>query len=557
MRRKEAMRRRSQQLALSSSPDVPHGFALNYEGRVMRFAQPGDGIRLERLRKTPTRSYAAAQIRLFAIIPGEQKPDHSVRQRPENVTNCRVSRHYPVSFGLRKFSKDVLYLFTPVPQPGKTHLSRLLLLRGIVLGGAAVAAIFAERNMGAAFPLPPLLIALGAMALLNLATWLRLRWASSVSDKEFLLQVAADVVGLTVVLYFAGGAANPFTLLYLLPVSLMVAALPQRRYVWGTVLLATLCYTGLLVVSPTLHGGGVHIKGAFDLHAFGMWLGFVVSSCLIAFFALSMQEQLRERDRILGEIRDKQTRDQRLVELGTLAAGAAHELGTPLATMAVVASELEDQFRDDPDVAARARLIRDQIRRCKRSLSVLSANAGQATAASGDIQPLDEFLRALITEWRGSRSSALGVRVDLDGTRPVPTVICDRTISQAIVNILNNAADVSPQGVEIEGRWDAQTLLLEIRDRGPGFATHTSRQGGSALFTSKADTGGLGIGLLLAYSTISRLGGRVDVYSRAGGGTTTRIGLDLSKLVVDRAGQIHGRSAVDRNHEQPAFIAGG
>lgn len=449
-------------------------------------------------------------------------------------------------------------MFAVAPKPGTSHLSRLLMLRGIVLGGAAVAAIFAERTMGAAFPLPPLLIALGAMALLNLATWLRLRWANTVSDKEFLFQVAADVVGLTVVLYFAGGAANPFTLLYLLPVSLMVAALPHRRYVWGTVLLATLCYTALLIISQAWQGErSVHVQGPFDLHALGMWLGFVLSSCLIAFFALSMQEQLRERDRILSEIRDKQARDQRLVELGTLAAGAAHELGTPLATMAVVASELEDEFKDQPIVAARARLIRDQIRRCKRSLSVLSANAGQATAASGDIQPVDEFLRALVAEWRGSRSSTLRVWIDLDGARPVPTVLCDRTISQAIVNILNNAADVSPQGVEIEGRWDSQALILEIRDRGPGFAPDASRQAGRALFTTKADTGGLGIGLLLAYSTISRLGGRVDVYSRAGGGTTTRIRLDLSSLIVDKAGQTHGRSAVDRNNGQPALIAGG
>lgn len=446
---------------------------------------------------------------------------------------------------------------SPLPQTGKTHLSRLLLLRGIVLGGAAAAAVFAERIMGAAFPLPPLLIALAAMAFLNLATWLRLRWASSVSDKEFLFQVAADVVGLTVALYFAGGAANPFTLLYLLPVSLMVAALPQRHYVWGTVLLATLCYTVLLVISPTWQSGRVdHVAGVFDLHALGMWLGFVLSSCLIAFFALSMQEQLRERDRILSEIRDKQARDQRLVELGTLAAGAAHELGTPLATMAVVASELEHEFNDDPVVAARARLIRDQIRRCKRSLSVLSANAGQATAASGDIQPIDEFLGALVAEWRGSRSGALGVRVVVDGVKPIPTVLCDRTISQAIVNILNNAADVSPQGVEIEGHWSAHELILEIRDRGPGFAPDASRQAGRALFTTKADTGGLGIGLLLAYSTISRLGGHVDVYSRAGGGTTTRIRLDLASLIVNRAGHLHERIAGDRRSGQPALAAG-
>lgn len=445
-----------------------------------------------------------------------------------------------------------------VPQTGKTHLSRLLMLRGIVLGGAAVAAIFAERTTGAAFPLPPLLIALGAMALLNLATWLRVRWASAVSDKEFLIQVAADVVGLTVALYFAGGAANPFTLLYLLPVSLMVAALPRHRYVWGTVVLATICYTGLLVVSQTWPSGqSMHVRSAFDLHALGMWLGFVLSSCLIAFFALSMQEQLRERDRILSEIRDKQARDQRLVELGTLAAGAAHELGTPLATMAVVASELEHEFNDLPVVAERARLMREQIRRCKRSLSVLSANAGQATAASGDIQPLDRFLASLVNEWRGSRSNVLDVRVALDGVRPVPTVLCDRTISQAIVNILNNAADVSPLGVEIEGRWSDRELILEIRDRGPGFAPDASRQVGRALFTTKADTGGLGIGLLLAYSTISRLGGHVDVYGRAGGGTTTRIRLDLASLIVDRAGQFHERSASDGRRGQPAFIVGG
>jgi two-component system sensor histidine kinase RegB len=378
------------------------------------------------------------------------------------------------------------------------------------------------------------LLTFGAMALLNVFSWRRLRDAHEVSGGQVFAQLLADVLILTVVLFFVGGAANPFTLLYLVPVGLTVTALPHRGYAWGMFAATTVCYTGLMLLTDSWQASAAaHTQVAVNLHAIGMWLGFLISASLIIHFALSMADQLRQRDSALAQARERNARDQRLVELGTLAAGAAHELGTPLATMNVIATELAQMCEDQPQVVAAARTLRDQIQRCKRSLMVLSANAGHASAAGGNSLPLNNYLRDLVEDWRQTRANAPRVAVKLHGSTPAPRIVAERTVSQAIVNILNNSADASPEEMDVDGRWDEQQMTLEIRDRGAGFDAAATAELGRTLFSSKTESTGLGIGLLLAYSTLSRVGANVDVYSRPGGGTTTRIVLQLNNLTVN------------------------
>ena len=231
----------------------------------------------------------------------------------------------------------------------------------------------------------------------------------------------------------------------------------------------------------------------------------------------------------LADAREETLRNERIVALGTLAAGAAHELGTPLATMAVVTTELQQEYAVNPALVEDMTLLRQQVDNCKHILSSLLAAAGQGRAEDAEAQPLDRYFAALLEKWLLVRP---GVTVDAqwEGALPAPSIIADQTLTQALINLLNNAADASPQQVEIFGRWRENEAELEIRDRGTGLAPEVQQRAGQPFFTTKGH--GFGIGLFLANATIERFGGKVALLNREGGGAITRVTLPLAKLRI-------------------------
>ena len=268
----------------------------------------------------------------------------------------------------------------------------------------------------------------------------------------------------------------------------------------------------------------MHADDNFAQHVFGMWFGFVLSAALIAWFVVGMANTLRKRDQMLAEAREQALRDQQLVALGTLATGAAHELGTPLATMAVVTRELE---RADVSESMKRKLhiLRDQIGRCKQALSVISASAGEARAESGSLIQVDLFLRTVIDEWRSQRLEA-DVEMQLTNGPSSAHIVDEYTLHQSLINILNNAADVSPEPLLFRGRWDQHQLEIDILDRGPGLHPTTVANLGEQKASHKEY--GMGLGLFLTHATIQRLGGNIALFDREDGGTCTRIRLPLA-----------------------------
>jgi two-component system sensor histidine kinase RegB len=413
------------------------------------------------------------------------------------------------------------------PSSAAINLQRLVVYRYLVLAGLVIGvavAIFREFTL----PFGPLLVVIAIFAALNLVTWLRLRWLERpVGEQELFLHLLSDVLILTALLYFTGGSTNPFVSLFLLPLTLAAAALPGR-YTWAIAVSALLCYSLLMVwYYPLPHRHGIN----FNMHVVGMWFGFVLSAILISYFAVKMSATLRERERALAQAREDALRDERLVALGTLAAGAAHELGTPLATMAVLAKDLESECAATPDVAEPFQVLRSQIARCKEILSQLAISAGQMRAEGGRDQALDQYLLRIVEQWQNGRPAAI-VRRNWEGTQPPPRIIADQTLTQAITNILNNAADASEQAVEVSGRWDERELRLEICDRGEGVSAAAVSHAGEPFFTTKPPGQGLGLGLFLAQSTIRRLGGSVELCNRQEGGACARIVLPLLGLTM-------------------------
>jgi len=433
---------------------------------------------------------------------------------------------------------------THAVQTGHSHLRRLVWLRTIAVAAQCVTLALAYRFLEMELRWLPMITASMALATLNLLSWLRLRNSKPVSNAELFAQLCADVLALSVLLYYGGGSTNPFISLYLLPLVIAAATLPHA-YTWAMTGITTGCYTLLMkyyVPLPMKHEAtndesmnmpGMEMPGmdmshamppddAFNMHVIGMWMGFVISAVVVSYFVVKMAHTVRERDETLAKIREETLRNERIVALGIQAAGAAHELGTPLSTLAVVIGELKRDQAILPEWRDNLAILDDQVRACKRILGKLLANAQDIDAQP--IQFLDQFIAGTLDEWQLLRP-AVQCQYHVNVTQPAPQINIDPSLRAALLNLLNNAADASPEKINMEANWDTRNFTLKIHDHGQGLTPEAVARAGSAYFTTKEE--GNGLGLLLANATIERLGGKVRLFNREGGGATTEIVLPL------------------------------
>jgi two-component system sensor histidine kinase RegB len=406
-----------------------------------------------------------------------------------------------------------------------THnLKRLFVLRSLVIVGVLLALPTAQSFGGFSLPPLPLLTISGSLGLINLWTWRRVRSGVYIRDHEFLLQLTIDVLAITGLLYFTGGASNPFAWFFLIPLIIAATVLPAIA-TWLMAALTTLCYTLLMFFFLPLDSGEhLHHNDNFAQHVFGMWFGFVLSAALISWFVTGMARTLRERDIALAEAREQALRDQQLVALGTLATGAAHELGTPLATMAVLTGELQRAALEE-SVTRKLGILREQIQRCKRALSVISASAGEVRAESGSLVPVRDFLDQVIGAWRRQRMNA-SIEAEFRPGSPGARIINEYTLHQSLINLLNNAADVSSESVTLKASWNQRELCIDILDNGPGLHPGVAERIQQRKPSDKEY--GMGLGLFLTHATVQRLGGEIALFDRESGGTCTHVRLPLT-----------------------------
>ena len=305
---------------------------------------------------------------------------------------------------------------TPPDSPDETArrlLRRLFLLRNMTILAAGLTIGVAYSFFDLVLPLRALFITLGLLTLLNIFTLARCWTGSIIGNTEIFIQMLLDIAGLTSLFYFSGGATNPLVWFYLLPLMIAATILP-RAYTWTMAGITVACYSALFFFNVPLpqggmhHGGGMHHDSGFQMHVLGMWVGFVVSAGFVASIIVGMAHSLRQRDRKLAEARERALQDERLVALGTLAAGAAHELGTPLGTMAILTAELEHEYSGPPheDLHHRLGILRQQIDRCKEALSVISASAGAGRAEAGHRMQVRSYLDEVMSEWQQQRAAA-------------------------------------------------------------------------------------------------------------------------------------------------------
>jgi len=412
------------------------------------------------------------------------------------------------------------------------NLRRLIYLRVIAIVSELIVILVAGRFFDMMLPMAALSILIVLQAGVNLlAVWQIRRPGGLVSQQSFFAHIVVDTLIFAGLMYFTGGSSNPLISLFLLPLFTVAATLPLG-YVWIMAGLTILSYSALMFffqpMPHLMHGQ----ETDFSFHVQGMWFGFMLSVALIMFFVVRMSNSLRERDERLAQAREQAIRDQNLVAMGTLATGAAHELGSPLSTMAVIANEFLHDRSDDPYIVEKAGLMRSQIERCKGILSEMTAGVRQARLEGGRAVALDAYVDELVQSFEGSR---VGVecRLQRHGREPAPKVLADRTLSQALLNILNNAADASPDRIDVGLDWSESEFHLSISDSGPGMSRDMLAAVGTPFVTTKED--GQGLGLYLAFSVVERLGGRLRLENRKPSGLAVSVTIPLATLLVEGA----------------------
>jgi two-component system, sensor histidine kinase RegB len=403
------------------------------------------------------------------------------------------------------------------------NLRQLMLVRNIAIAGQVLVVLAVVVFLGVPLPVAELASITGFLALLNLATFWRLRRPWAVTEREVFAQILIDVAAITALLYFADGAGNPFAGLYLVPVTIAAASL-RASHAFAVVLLTLAGYSLLAFVHVPLP---VALDPYLDhqMRTLGTWLNYLVSACLIAYFVTSVARVLREQSRTLMEEAQRDINREYLARVGALAAGAAHEIRSPLATMSVLVRELMQRHDDRITLRESLRIMSDQIEACRRTLTDLVTYRPNPATSGEPSQPVDRFLDDIVRRWRLLRP---GVKLAcrLTGSQPPPGICVERSLGHAIVNLLNNAADASPDTVELNCRWSPGALKIVVQDRGPGFPAELGEALGEVSLTTKRSAG-TGIGLLLARTAVRRAGGTLMLSNRSGGGARAEVILPL------------------------------
>ena len=397
-------------------------------------------------------------------------------------------------------------------------LEKLFWFRSVLIIVQVVTSLLAKYVFFVSFNVIGVSCVVLLLIIINAYTWVHTNRPNEASSIEIFLQLVVDLIALSALFYFAGGAANPFVSMYLLPLAVGSILLSQV-WVLGLALISVLAYSYLMWLHPEQHTQ--HNHQSFNMHLIGMWVSFVLSAGIVALFIANMRTALQRKDKLLAAAREQSMKDEKLVSLGTLAASTAHEMGNPLATIQLICSELKsDEVISQKDI----KTLGEQVQRCKQALQDMSSIAGSID--SNDIDKLisfEDFLTALIKDWQSSRPSLECVfefqKCD-EGFIFVPAVL-----TKALVNLLDNAADASPSKVSIYAACNQSEANIIIQDEGEGMAEEAIMAVGNKPYSTKPD--GIGLGAFLAHEAIQKMGGSVTLSNRSSGGVETLIKLPL------------------------------
>lgn len=415
----------------------------------------------------------------------------------------------------------------------RKNLLLLIQLRWVAVGGQILTILIVERWYGIGLPVAPMALVIVFLLLLNAFSLYRHRGSQEISNTELFLELLLDVAALTIQLYLSGGATNPFIALYLLQVAL-AAVLLEAWSTWVLASLASLLFVALIDYHRPLDLPPEHADALFGLHIKGLFVCFALTAALLVFFIQRISRNLRLHDQQIADLRQRAVEEDHIVRLGLLASGAAHELGTPLATMSVLLGDWRRMpvFRTDAGLVQDIADMQTQLDRCKTIVTGILMSSGEARGEGPVRTDMRSFFDDTVAEWRSLRSPA---RIDYtNGFSPNLPILSDTAIKQVLFNVFDNALEASPfwLGVRVERQEDR--LVVTVEDNGPGFAREMLAEFGKPYSSTKPRPGG-GLGLFLVVNVMRKLGGTVVPRNRPYGGASVVLTLPVSGLAAGGA----------------------
>ena len=406
-----------------------------------------------------------------------------------------------------------------LPPRGGVRLRALVLIRWAAVTGQAFTAIVVHWGLGFTFPMLAVGGAIALSALLNLAVSLGRPASVRIDDREAAIFLAFDVVQLVVLLYLTGGLMNPFALLLLAPVAIGATVLSLGSTI--AIALLTMLSVGLLgVLHQPLPWVGPPPQLP-EIYQVGVWAGLSLTTLLITLYGWRMAEEARQMNDALGAAQSALAQEQRMSSLGALAAAAAHELGTPLSTIAVVVKEMQREVEIDDPLREDVDLLVSESERCRTILARLSvdpAGAGDESDAYV-LVPMPALIEAAAQNYRSDKITIAFDSGPVTDAAPetAPILVRSPEIMQGIGNIVQNAISFAREEIQITTRWAVEWAEVEVADDGPGFSESLLDELGTPFIsTRQGKEGHMGLGVFIAKTLLERTGAIVIFGNREG-----------------------------------------
>ena len=418
----------------------------------------------------------------------------------------------------------------------RKNLRLLTLLRWVAVAGQVVAIAIASAWLHIPLPLRSMGGVLAFLIALNLVSLRLYRSGRPVTDSELLLELLLDVAALTIQLRLSGGAANPFVSLFLLQ-AVLAAVLLRPGSTWTIVAVASLAFIWLTFsdqqsnLALLMHGADENHY--FYLHIYGTFICFLLAAILLVLLLSRINQNLRDRDVRLAELRQQSAEEEHIIRMGLLASGAAHELGTPMATISVILNDwahTPQLLQADPEIGTDLQEMQVQLDRCKDIVSGILRSSGEERGEGAERASLITFIDDVVDDWDTIRGPAT-----LDYTNAIQTdveIASDGLLRQIFFNVLDNAYEASPDHIGVTVVQEGQSLRITVQDAGAGFAPEMLAELGKPYRSTKGQPG-RGLGLFLVMNVLRKLGGQVSASNMPGGGARVELRLPIAALSIE------------------------
>lgn len=407
----------------------------------------------------------------------------------------------------------------PVPgDASRLKLDTLIRLRWLAVAGQMISLLTVYWGLGFPLPLGPSFAAVSTSVWLNIILRLRFPASKRLSEGQALIYLGYDVAQLAVLLCLTGGMQNPFAFLFLVPVMVSAASLPPTRTLMLGAFVLILAAILTRWHQPLPWYPGVTYQAPI-LYVAGMWCALASSMVFMALYAFRVAKEARQLSDALTATELVLAREQHLSQLDGLAAAAAHELGTPLATIALVAKELERDLPKQGPHVDDINLLRDQIKRCREIMAKLTS-----LGESGDIHfarmPMSHLIEEAVAP---HRDFGIAIEVVLSGDGAEPVGQRNPGLLYGLGNLIENAVDFARSKVMIQAHWTVSEVVIEIVDDGPGFPPDIMDRLGEPFVTTRGNgqqdadgdyNVGMGLGFFIAKTLIERTGGVMRLENR-------------------------------------------